>query len=67
MGEYRRALELKADYAEAHLNLALALLRLGRREAARESLERYLALVPESARLTQADQIRRILAAPKPR
>ena len=41
---YRRALELDADYADAHFNLAGVLAKMGRSESAAVHWRRYLEL-----------------------
>jgi tetratricopeptide (TPR) repeat protein len=41
---YRRALELDADYADAHFNLAGVLAKMGRNESAAVHWRRYLEL-----------------------
>jgi protein O-mannosyl-transferase len=46
MALYRRALELKSDYADAHYNLANALVRSGNRQEALEQFNRSLELRP---------------------
>ena len=46
---FRKAVELKPDYAAAHRELAFALLRSGDSEGARKGLERYLELDPKAA------------------
>ncbi len=43
---FRRAVELKPDYAAAHRELGFSLLRVGDAEGCRKTLERYLALEP---------------------
>jgi len=45
---YRRALAIRAGYAPAHLRLAQALERLGRRDEARQSFERAQQLEPDN-------------------
>jgi predicted TPR repeat methyltransferase len=45
---YRRALEIRPDYADAHFNLASALERAGDGQAARRHWVRYLELDPDS-------------------
>ncbi len=44
IGAYRRAIELRPDYADAHYNLALALERHGRRRSALSHWTVYLRL-----------------------
>ena len=46
---FRRAVELRTDFAEAHFNLAMALAKLGRRVEARVHWKRYLELDPHGA------------------
>ena len=41
---YRRALEMDADYADAHFNLAGVLAKMGRAESAAVHWRRYLEL-----------------------
>ncbi len=45
---FRRAVEIKPDYAKAHLHLAYALLRTGDLAGARKAFERYLELEPQA-------------------
>ena len=47
---YRRALELREDFAEAHLNLGVALQAEGESDAAVASFEKALELKPELAK-----------------
>jgi tetratricopeptide (TPR) repeat protein len=48
-GHYQRAIAIDSDYAEAHLNLADALIALGRHDEALPHLERTVALDPTRA------------------
>ncbi len=45
---FRKAIELKPDYAIAHRDLGLALLRVGDLMAARKSLQKYVDLQPQA-------------------
>src|SRR5262249_8967383 len=47
--EYREAIRLKPDYAEAHLSLGLALEEMNQLEAARQSMQRATELQPNNA------------------
>jgi tetratricopeptide (TPR) repeat protein len=46
---FRKAIEIKPDYAKAHRHLAYALLRDGDLAGARQELERYLEIEPNAA------------------
>ena len=45
---FRKAVEIKPDYAKAHRHLAYALLRTGDLKGARQELERYLEIEPDA-------------------
>jgi Flp pilus assembly protein TadD len=45
---FRKAVELKPDYAQAHKQLAFALLGVGDRAGAKASLERYVEVAPDA-------------------
>ena len=45
---FRKAVEIKPDYARAHRLLAYALLRTGDLKGARQELERYLEIEPDA-------------------
>ena len=57
---YRKAIEIKPDYAKARLALAYALLRTGDQVGAREQFEAFVELAPESG---EAAQIRGLISA----
>ncbi len=57
---FRKAIEIKSDYAVAHRHLAYALLRAGDLEGAKKELETYLTLAPEAP---DAREIREILVS----
>jgi Flp pilus assembly protein TadD len=48
IGAFRKAVELKPDYAQAHKQLAFALLGAGDRAGAKSALERYVQLAPDA-------------------
>lgn len=50
---FRKAIELKPDYAEAHKQLAFALLGSGDRAAAKAELQAYVKYAPEAADAAQ--------------
>jgi Flp pilus assembly protein TadD len=45
---FRKAVELKPDYAQAHKQLAFALLGVGDRAGAKAALESYVELAPDA-------------------
>jgi Flp pilus assembly protein TadD len=45
---FRKAIELKPDYAQAHKQLAFALLGVGDRAGAKAALERYVEVAPDA-------------------
>jgi tetratricopeptide (TPR) repeat protein len=47
LGHFRKAVEVKPEFADGHYQLALCLIRLGRSDEALPSLEKYLELAPE--------------------
>ncbi len=59
---FRKAIEIKPDYLQAHKQLAFALLGVGDRTGARQSLERYVELAPDAP---DAQQIRSMIATLK--
>ena len=59
MEAYRKAIEIKPDYVQAHLRLAYALLRQSDFAGARQSFEQVLALEPDSK---DAEQIRAMVS-----
>lgn len=59
---FRKAIELKPDYLQAHKQLAFALLGIGDRAGARQSLERYVELAPDAP---DAQQMRSMIATLK--
>ena len=64
IGHYREALRLNTDNPEAHYNLALALLRQGKREEAVAHLREALRLKPDYA-AAQA-QLKSLMGQPQP-
>jgi tetratricopeptide (TPR) repeat protein len=64
--DYDRALELKADYAEAYYNRGRNASFLGDRDAARRDLQQALELALERGEEVQAEEIRRGLAMLRP-
>lgn len=54
VAEYRRAVQARPDYSDAHFNLALLLTRLDRYEDALEMWERFLGLEPQSRQAATA-------------
>jgi len=48
IGEYRKALEIFADYAAAHYHLGLAQLKLNNLEAAKSSFKEVIRIMPDS-------------------
>ncbi len=54
---FRKALEIKPDYAQAHKQLAFALLGMGDRAGARDSLEHYIRNAPNAADTAQMQQL----------
>ena len=48
IGAFRKAVEIKPDYAVAHKELALALLQIGDRAGAKDNLSTYVELVPNA-------------------
>jgi tetratricopeptide (TPR) repeat protein len=61
VGAYRQAIALDPELAEAHQNLALALLLLGDIPAAREGFSHTLALLARQNRQAEADSLRQRL------
>jgi len=61
VGAYRQAIALDPELAEAHQNLALALLLLGDIPAAREGFSHTLALLERQNRQAEADSLRQRL------
>jgi Tfp pilus assembly protein PilF len=45
---YKKAIQAKPDFADAHFNLAMVLEALGSNDRAREHWRRYLELDPET-------------------
>jgi Flp pilus assembly protein TadD len=62
---FRRAVELKQDYAAAHRELAYALLRTGDSDGARKELERYLQLDPKASDAAEIQSVVKSLARKK--
>jgi Flp pilus assembly protein TadD len=56
---FEKTLAADAKRKEAHGNIADTLMKLGRREEAKQHYEQYLALFPNSPR---AEEVRRIVA-----
>jgi len=54
---FRKAVELKPDYAQAHKQLAFALLGVGDRQGACGALEQYVKLAPKAADVAQMQGI----------
>ena len=54
---FRKALELKPDYAQAHKQLAFALLGVGDRSGAKDSLEHYILNAPDAPDTAQMRQL----------
>lgn len=54
---FRKALEIKPDYAQAHKQLAFALLGVGDRAGARDSLEHYIQSAPNAPDTAQMQQL----------
>jgi Flp pilus assembly protein TadD len=54
---FRKAVELKPDYAQAHKQLAFALLGVGDRQGARVALEQYVKLAPKASDAAQMQGI----------
>lgn len=48
VGEYRKAIEIYADYAQAHYNLALATMKQGDNRGAAKSFREVVRIVPDS-------------------
>jgi Flp pilus assembly protein TadD len=61
VGAYRQAIALDPELAEAHQNLALALLLLGDIPAAREGFSHTLTLLERQNRQAEADSLRQRL------
>jgi tetratricopeptide (TPR) repeat protein len=59
---FRKAIEIKPDYLQAHQQLAYALLGVGDRSGARVALERYVELAPDAP---DAQQMRSMIATLK--
>jgi tetratricopeptide (TPR) repeat protein len=59
---FRKAIEIKPDYLQAHKQLAYALLGVGDRAGACQALERYVELAPEAS---DAQQMRSMIATLK--
>jgi cytochrome c-type biogenesis protein CcmH/NrfG len=55
---FRKAIELKPDYVQAHKQLAFALLGVGDRAGARKALEEYVRLAPDAP---DAQQMRNLI------
>ena len=58
---FRKAVEINPDYAQAHKQLAFALLGVGDRAGARGSLEQYVKLAPNAPDAAQMQGIIRTL------
>ncbi|RMG46500.1 MAG: tetratricopeptide repeat protein [Acidobacteria bacterium] len=57
---FRKALELKPDYAKAHLQLGYALLGLGEMAEARQHFEKFVELAPDDP---QAEEVKGLIQA----
>jgi tetratricopeptide (TPR) repeat protein len=65
---FRKAIEIKPDYAVAHRHLAYALLRTGDMVGARTELEKYLELAPEAKDAAEIKEtVRSLGPATKPK
>jgi Flp pilus assembly protein TadD len=58
---FRKALEIKPDYQQAHKQLAFALLNVGDRAGARAALEQYVKLAPGAPDASQMQALLRTL------
>lgn len=61
-GEYRRCLEAQADWMAVHIALGHCLVKLGRKEEARQALETARQLATRQGHSQPLDEIRQLLA-----